>query len=150
METAFDESSYRESLMRLHAFLQARGMKWTRQRDAVLRAFLRAEDHPTVHEVAVLARKDYPGLGTATAYRTMRLLAEAGVALEHRFGDGQGRFEVAMDREHHDHLICEECGLIIEFDDERIERLQEQAAAQHGFQPRSHRLEIYGLCKSCR
>ena len=141
---------YSDSLNKVQDYLKLKGLKWTRQRDVVLRSFVAAEHHITVDELANLARETYPALGTATVYRTMRLLVDANVALEHRFGDGQGRYEVAVSRDHHDHLICENCGLIIEFDDDRIEALQVENAQAHGFLPKNHRLEIYGLCADCR
>ena len=66
------------------------------------------------------------------------------------FGDGAQRFESCSENEHHDHMVCTECGLIIEFENSQIETLQEQVAASHSFAVMDHRLELYGLCSKCR
>ena len=77
-------------------------------------------------------------------YRTMKLLASSGLAHEHKFADGNVRYEPAG--EHHDHLICVRCGKIVEYEDHEIERLQEELAARYGFRVVGHRHEIYGDC----
>jgi Fur family transcriptional regulator, ferric uptake regulator len=86
----------------------------------------------------------------ATVYRTMKLLSECGLAHARNFGDGQTRYEAAIGRHHHDHLICTQCGTIIEFENNRIEALQEMVARRHGFRVTSHKMELYGLCRSCQ
>ena len=85
-------------------------------------------------------------VGYATVYRTLKLLAECGVANERRFGDGLTRYELADDATHHDHLICIECGEITEFEEPRIEELQDARRPQDGFELRSHKHELYGVC----
>jgi len=136
-----------ESLLRAH--LRTHQLKNTRQRIRVLHAFLECSGHPTVDDVVSEVRKRDRSVGTSTVYRTMRVLVEAGVATEHRFGGESTRYEAAVRKDHHDHFICEVCGTIIEFEEPRIEALQDEAAARHGFVPRSHRLEIFGVCRRC-
>ena len=97
-------------------------------------------------------RAGAPGtyVSKATVYRTLKLLAECGVASERRFGDGLSRYELADDGdEHHDHLICTNCGEITEFEDPRIEKLQDSIAVKHGFKLTSHKHEMYGICAKC-
>jgi Fur family ferric uptake transcriptional regulator len=72
------------------------------------------------------------------------------VANERRFEDGITRYEIANDGEHHDHLICLECNTIEEFEEPAIERLQDEVAKRYGFEVRSHKHELYGICKRCR
>jgi Fur family ferric uptake transcriptional regulator len=92
-------------------------------------------------------RKRSPKVGYATVYRTLKLLTEAGIAAARQFGDGQTRFEVMGDHGHHDHLICVQCGLILEFENDAIERLQDEMAENlGGFKLVRHKLELYGLC----
>ena len=67
-----------------------------------------------------------------------------------RFDDGQTRYESAVGRHHHDHLICKRCQTIIEFEDDRIEALQQAVAKLHGFLVTHHKLELYGLCADCQ
>ena len=89
-------------------------------------------------------------VSVATVYRTMKLLHECGLAHARNFGDGQTRYEAAVGRHHHDHLICTRCGTIVEFENDRIEVLQEKVARQHGFQVTSHKMELYGFCEACQ
>ncbi len=80
-------------------------------------------------------------------YRTLHLLVESGLVEERRFGDGLARYEGHSDVEHHDHMICLECGEIFEFYNPRLEALQESLAEENNFQIFRHRLELYGACK---
>ena len=89
-------------------------------------------------------------MSAATVYRTMKLITELGIASAQRFGDGHTRYESAVDRHHHDHLICTECGAIIEFENDRIEALQDSVARRHNFKVTRHKLELYGLCEDCQ
>ena len=90
-----------------------------------------------------------PRIGYATVYRTMKLLTECGLAVERHFRDGEARYERAEEA-HHDHLICESCGKIVEFEEEQIEKLQREVARRSGFELRGHKMELYGLCRDCR
>ena len=80
-------------------------------------------------------------------YRTLHLLVESGLVEERRFGDGLARYEGHSAVEHHDHMICLECGEIFEFYNPKLEALQEQLADENDFQIFRHRLELYGTCK---
>ena len=140
-----DTDSLRE---RCREYLQSQGLYTTQQRDAIVEQFLRSKDHVSIDELLAKVRKRNRRIGYATVYRTLKLLVESGLANKRQFGDGQTRYEVAG--EHHDHLICTECGKILEFEDEEIERLQERIAARLGFSVTGHRHELYGLCAKAR
>ncbi len=129
--------------------IKGKGLRWTKQRDAVLAAFLKANAHLSAEELYGLARKCCPDVGFATVYRCMNLFVEAGIAKERRFNDERVRYEPNVMAEHHDHLICLKCGVISEFEDERIEKLQELIASAKGFKVKHHRMELYGLCNKC-
>lgn len=131
------------------AFLADQGLKSTRQRELVLDEFLRDGSHLSTEDLYLRLRKKHPKIGYATVYRTLRLFAECGIAQSRHFGDGQTRYESVDVDAHHDHLICLDCGKIIEFEDPRIEELQEQVATSHGFMIQHHRLELYGHCRDC-
>ncbi len=133
-----------------HRFIKQKGLKVTRQRDLIVDTFFSINAHASVEELYDEIRKREPGIGFATVYRTLKLLKESGLAREWNFGDGHARYEHVTDAdEHHDHLICVDCGAIEEFENEDIERLQEQVAAQHGFQLTHHTMELYGRCRKC-
>jgi Fur family transcriptional regulator, ferric uptake regulator len=130
-------------------FIARKGLKSTQQREIILNEFLKSGSHLSTEDLYLRIRKKHPHIGYATVYRTLKLFAECGIAEERHFGDRHTRYESSHGDEHHDHLICTGCGAIIEFEDERIEQLQQKVASEHQFQIRSHRLEIYGLCSRC-
>ncbi|MBS1118054.1 MAG: ferric uptake regulator, Fur family [Deltaproteobacteria bacterium] len=130
---------------RWRTYVQDRRLNVTSQREAIVEQFLRTREHVSIDELLGKVRKRQPKVGYATVYRTLKLLVDSGLAIERQFGDGQARYEVVGD--HHDHLICMKCGLILEFEDAEIERLQERIAQRlGGFTVLRHRHELYGLC----
>ncbi len=134
----------------LSEYLAVQGLKSTAQRDAILKLFLDAGEHLSAEELYERVKRTQPGIGYATVYRTLKLLAGAGIAEERRFEDGFTRYEFKAAEGHHDHLICSRCGQIIEFENEQIETLQRDVARKKRFKVLSHKLEIYGLCSSCQ
>ena len=143
-----DLSPYQQAHDRLTAYMRANGLKITRQRELILHAFLDAKKHLTVEELLQIVRAREAGIGHATVYRTVRLFVQAGIASEHHFTDGASLYEPDGEGEedHHDHLICSDCGRILEFENEEIERLQEQVARALGFRLKDHRMELFGAC----
>lgn len=131
-------------------YVACKQLKMTPQRRHILDVFLQQEGHVTSEELYAQVKKDYKTIGQATVYRTLKLLSEAGLAKEVDFGDGMTRYEQHQGKGHHDHLICEVCGLNEEIYDETIERLQEQVAEKHGFQLTSHKMYLYGVCPKCQ
>ncbi|HLV60501.1 MAG TPA: transcriptional repressor [Fredinandcohnia sp.] len=134
----------------LNRYIAKHGLKSTRQRSLILETFYRAGGHLSAEELLELVRQQDPRVSQATVYRTLRLLTECGLAEARNFGgDGQTRYEIATD-DHHDHLICTQCGTIVEFEDEEIEALQERVARAHGFEMTHHKMELYGICPACK
>ena len=131
-------------------YLQRKGLKTTQQREAIVDAFLRTSGHVALEDLLSSARRKHPGVGLATVYRTVKLLEEAGIAAARHFGPGQTLYEIAEGRAHHDHLICDSCGFIIEFENDEIEALQDAAARRLGFNVLRHRHELFGLCEKAR
>jgi Fur family ferric uptake transcriptional regulator len=123
-------------------------LKLTRQREYILHTFLQNE-HITAEQLYRLLAKKDPHIGLATIYRTLNLFCEAGLAQARHFGS-QTQYDNVAHKGHHDHLICTGCGKIVEFENEDIERLQDQVAARNGFTIKTHKLELYGLCSHCR
>ena len=112
-------------------------MKTTQQREAIVDAFLRTSGHVGLEDLLSSARRKHPSVGLATVYRTVKLLEEAGIAAARHFGPGQTLYEVAEGRAHHDHLICDSCGFITEFESDEIETLQDDGQAPAGLQRRA-------------
>ena len=122
---------------------QRLGLRVTGQRRVIARV-LGEGSHPDVEELHKRASKIDPQISIATVYRTVRLFVEAGLLHRHEFGDGRARYEPTPDQ-HHDHLIDMETGRVVEFSNEKIERLQEEIAADLGYRLVDHRLELYGV-----
>jgi Fur family ferric uptake transcriptional regulator len=134
----------------LSAYMSKKGLRSTDQRRLIVETFFSSDNHVSIEELLAQVRAKEPRVGYATVYRTLRLLTECGVANERRFGDGPTRYELADDVTHHDHLICVGCGDITEFEEPRIEDLQERVARKYGFALRSHKHELYGVCPRCQ
>src|SRR6266850_1519116 len=130
--------------------IQKRGLKRTAQRDLILDTFLRIEEHLSSEDLYRLVKTDDPSIGQTTVYRTLKLLTEAGLAREVRFGDGITHYEHNYKHQHHDHMICSKCGRIIEFFSAELEAIQDAMAAKHRFQVTEHLLRIIGVCAECR
>ncbi len=125
------------------------GLKTTRQREQILRTFLGSPGHQNLAEIYAQVSKVNPKVGYITVYRTLKLLTRLGLAIPRKFGDGETRYERVLKGSHHDHLICLDCGKIIEFEDHGLETLQDSIALRYRFKPFHHRLELYGLCSTC-
>jgi len=130
--------------------IQKAGLRRTGQRDLILEIFLRTEEHLTSEDLYWLVQKEDSSVGHTTVYRTLKLLTEAGLAREVRFGDNKTYYEHHYNHQHHDHMICTECGKVIEFFSEAIEDLQDQMAAKFSFRPTHHSLRMWGLCSECQ
>ena len=134
----------------LQEHIQAAGLRRTNQRDLILETFLSTEGHLTSEDLYGLVHKQDDAIGLTTVYRTLKLLTEAGLAREVRFGDGKTYYEHHHDHEHHDHMICTSCGLVIEFFSPDIESLQDEMADKFGFRPTHHSLRMWGVCSDCQ
>lgn len=134
---------------RFHRHMQRAGLKRTVQRDLIVDVFLRTEDHLSSEDLYRLVKELDPSIGQTTIYRTLKLLVEAGLASEVRFGDGRTRYEPNNKFPHHDHLICTECSRTIEFYSAELKELQIAIASAHGFTPTEHSLRIFGRCQTC-
>jgi Fur family ferric uptake transcriptional regulator len=130
--------------------LQQRGLRWTGQRSRIVRTALATHEHYTAEELLLLCRREDPRLSRATVYRTLAVLEEAGFVEGLDAGDGKRRFEHVLGHEHHDHMVCLQCGAIVEFRDDELERRQEAAARRHGFRIERHSLRLYGRCRGCQ
>lgn len=138
-------------LERFETFLHGKGLRLTAQRAEVLRCIYRTHRHVTAEELfEMLRKKGERQISRATVYRTLSLLEEGGFVEALSVGRDEGlRYEHTLGHDHHDHMVCDECGKIIEFHSEAIEAQQEAVAAEHGFTIRSHRLNIHGTCAAC-
>ena len=138
-----------DRLAAFRAYLGRAGLKATRQRDAIVRAFLPSGRHLTVWQLHQEVVQHDPRVNVATVFRTLKVLCRAGLAVERRFAHGLTRYEAAPGQPHH-HLICTQCGHIEEFEHGGLERIQAAAARRAGFALADGRVELYGTCRECR
>lgn len=131
-------------------YLQDRRLKLTPHRQLILETFLENEGHRSVEDIYRVVRQTDPRIGYTTVYRTMKILADCGLAREIDLADGITRYEHLYNHKHHDHMICMECGQSIEFYNDEIESVQDEASEQLGFRVLDHKMQIYGLCRDCR
>lgn len=130
-------------------YLAQKKLKFTAQRALIFDVFWTAGNHVSPEELYGRVKEKDSSVGQATVYRTLKLLSESGIAREVDFGDGVARYEPYFGRSHHDHLICTECGKSVEVVDERIEKIQEELAAAHGFTLSGHSMYLFGKCGEC-
>jgi len=133
----------------IEQLLKTQGIRLTDQRRLVLR---RAVDflHFTAEELVKDVQAIDASVARGTVYRTLALLHEAGVVEKHDFRYGAPNYEVTFAKAHHDHLMCVQCGEIIEFQEPRWEVLQEEVARRFGYTLLSHTHKLYGLCGRCQ
>ena len=130
--------------------LKKEGLKYTPQRTAVLEEIIKDKGHRESEEIYLALKKKGQHVSRATVYRTMDILVNNGFARKMNLGDGRARYESKVNSPHHDHLVCMDCGLIVEFMDQKIEDLQDEIAIQYEFQLKRHIHQLFGLCKKCQ
>ena len=129
--------------------LRRQGIRLTTQRQLVVRRAA-ATLHFSAEELVRDVRAIDTSVARGTVYRTLALLHRAGVVEKHDFRYGPPHYEVTFAKAHHDHLMCVQCGEIIEFQEPRIETLQEEVITRYGYQLLSHTHKLYGLCRACQ
>src|SRR5712691_3846954 len=130
--------------------LRPPGGKHSTKRDQILRIFLAQEGHLSADDLFDLVRRQAPGVGRATVYRTLQWMVEAGLARKVDFGEGRSRYEPSYGHPRHFHLICNTCHRSSEFLSSDVETIVEEIAAARHFAPSQTVVQIYGTCEDCR
>lgn len=143
-------SSHQKVRDQLARYLEHHDLKQTKPRRWIIEYLLSMGEgmHVSAEHIHLASKRQGCPLGLATVYRSLNLLVDAGIVEQHNFQNNNAVFEVRYPDTHHDHLVCWDCGVIKEFEEDEIERLQEQVAQRLGFQLISHRLELLGRCLS--
>jgi len=143
--------AYSLLLERFQALLKENSLKFTKQRELVLKFLYENNGHFTPEDIYTLLKQQYPdiNIGIATVYRTLALLEASQIASSISFGAQGKKYELGL-KKHHDHLICTKCGEIIEFFDDVIEERQDAIAKKFNFKMIDHTMKIVGLCKNCQ
>jgi Fur family ferric uptake transcriptional regulator len=134
----------------IRAAIRKRGYKITPQRSAVIKAIAGTHEHLTPAEIHDKAQRDKPRIGLVTVYRTMEILAEVGLICELHSGGNCRSYLLRRPAVHHHHLICSECGQVVDFTDCDLSDLERRLSTETGFHMQSHLLEFLGRCPSCQ
>ncbi|BDA79460.1 transcriptional repressor [Leptospira kobayashii] len=148
-----EESLTEDTMKEMQAFeeyLKEKGLKITNQRLLVAQKIFSSHNHFTAEGLLDELKDNRDRISKATIYRILSIMVEAGLLEEHDFGKDYKYYEHIIGHAHHDHIICIQCGKIVEFVDDRIEELQTNAAKQNGFVITGHSLNIFGICEACQ
>ncbi|MCS6807282.1 MAG: transcriptional repressor [Bacteroidota bacterium] len=132
---------------RFAQFLREKKYRNTQERYYVLEGVLQCQEHFSADELYLALRTKNVQVSRATVYSTLDLLTRCNILVKHRFQGDSARFELADKMPNHDHLICTECGYIVEFQEEILSEIQNRIAAKNGFKPLNHSLQIFAICQ---
>ena len=130
--------------------LKKEGLRYTQQRQSIWDEMCATDEHRDAEEIYLSLQNEGMSVSRATVYRTIDVLVKNNLVRKLELGDGRARYEHKMDLEHHDHLICVQCGKIEEFMDETIEEIQETIVNDLGFKLIRHIHQLFVICNNCR
>lgn len=141
-----------DEIERLKNLLAAENYKLTSQRKQILKILLDNEgEHLSAEEVYNILQEKKSGIGLATVYRTLELFCELGIVRQIDFDEDRRRYELNQDNNiHHHHLVCFECGKVIEFNDQILEEFEEHLQDKYSFKVEEHQIKFYGYCEECK
>lgn len=136
---------------RLDAFIERKGLRRTGQRDKIAKAVFSRDEHFTAEELYDRVRRSDAGISRATVYRTLGLLVEADLLREIDLGENQTTYDPNfLDKPSHNHLVCIDCGKVLEFEDAHIDLLNDCVTRRLGFKPVRQTLKIEANCEQLR
>lgn len=124
------------------------GVRITPQRHAVLEYLMQSLNHPTADEIYRALESKFPNMSVATVYNNLRVFQEIGLVRELTYGDASSRYDCNTSK--HYHVICNECGKIVDFHYPSLDEVERLAEQVTGFEVTHHRMEVYGLCETCQ
>ncbi len=134
----------------LKSYIEKKGLKKTSERAVMLEIIKKIPGHFDAEGLLSQVNRNNTKVSRASVYRTIKLFAEAGIIKESLLRGGRKVYEYGPEKTHHDHMICVKCGKLFEFSDPMIEKHQEEICRKHRFQMTGHKLEIQGICNSCK
>jgi Fur family ferric uptake transcriptional regulator len=136
---------------RVEDFIRRKGLRRTKPRDAVFKAAFAKDEHFTADELYERVRKADSDTSRATVYRTLALMVEAELLREIDLGDDQTTYDPNfLNKPAHNHLVCIDCGRVVEFEDERVESLNAEVTCKLGFKAVRQTLKIEATCEQLR
>jgi Fur family ferric uptake transcriptional regulator len=143
----------------LNERVQECGYRLTMPRKVIINELYNSDKHLSVDDIYYNIHKRHPNIGLTSVYRTLELLVELGIVYKFDFGDGRARFELVEGTKnmgHHHHLVCTECGKIIDYNDfvdeelELMKKTEKELERKYDFKIKNHILQFYGKCKKCK
>jgi len=128
--------------------LRDNGYNITPQRLAIVKILAKSEGHPSVDNIHVQIKKDFPTMSLATVYRNILLVKSLGELLELGFSDGSNRYDGNKPTPH-PHVICIKCKKIVDPDLDSLDELEKEVALETNFRILYHRLDFFGICRKC-
>jgi Fur family ferric uptake transcriptional regulator len=135
---------------KIAGILRENGYKLTPQRHVILKVIAGSHDHLTPEAIYEKVQKENPDIGLVTVYRTLDLLSELNLVCRVHAVDGCRSYMMRRPSEHHHHLVCSQCGKVVDFTGCFLNDLEEKLAQDTKFNINGHLLEFYGLCPECR
>jgi Fur family ferric uptake transcriptional regulator len=142
--------SFQTALQKLRRYLKENNLRFTTERVIILEEIFSFPAHFDAEQLFIHIREKHNYISRATVYRTLELFHKIGIIKKENLGKGYASYELAMNRPHHDHMICVVCGKVVEFVDEVIEQRQAEICDKYGMEMIRHQLQIFGRCKEHR
>ncbi len=130
--------------------LKKEGLRYTQQRQLIWDELCRSGSHRDAEDIYLSLRSNSVNVSRATVYRTIDVLVKNNLVRKLELGEGRARYERKDMGEHHDHIICIECGKIEEFLDNSIESQQDKIYEKYGYKHVRHIHQLFGICKDCQ
>lgn len=131
-------------------FIQKQNLLWSTEREIITEQVFDNHFHFTADDLFIQLNKKGKDISRATVYRTLELLERSGLVSKIQMQSGKRLYEHIFGHPHHDHLICQKCGKMVEFHSTGIEELQKRVALENNFKMTGHCLKIYGICSDCQ
>lgn len=135
---------------KFNEYLKKNGLRFTPEREVILKEVFSIHNHFEADDLLVIFRRRGDRVSRASIFRTLKLLVESGLLSRIIIGDNRAYYEHVFGHDHHDHMVCLECGKIIEFSNLNIESIQDTVCKDYDFHPTDHILKISGYCRGCR
>jgi len=139
----------RFSVKKIATILRQQGYKFTPQRRVVIQTIASSQAHLTPAAIYEKVHQQHPNIGLVTIYRTLDILSKLGLICELHAG-GSCRSYTTSASGHHHHLICSNCGKVIDFSGYDLSELEQRLSLETGFEIEDHLLEFIGLCQACQ
>jgi Fur family ferric uptake transcriptional regulator len=144
-----DQNQYSWFWQKLDRYVSQQGLRSSSQRHKVMQHFLEHGQHLSAEALHQSLHSHNIEVGIATVYRVLKFMQEAGVVEEQKLGTGTSCYELACPEEHHDHIVCLDCGSVVEFNNQKLETMKNNIAHECGFKLEKHSLVLYGHCQQC-